>query len=82
MERYEEFLEAIRPEVPFGVTTIRIFRAPELVLLQVGYSISPTGESLTGEKDGDWLQKCVLIRHEDACGDPIFIDTSQRGFPV
>jgi hypothetical protein len=82
MEEYEEFLEAIRPEVSFGVTTIRVFRAPELASLQVGYAVSLSGESLTSDKDGDWLQKWVVIGHEDACGDPIFIDTSEGGFPV
>jgi hypothetical protein len=82
MEPYEKFLEALPSEVSFGYETIRVYRPPELASLQVGYSISLTGESLTGDKDGDWRRNWVAIGQEELCGDPIFIDTSEKGFPV
>jgi hypothetical protein len=37
---------------------------------------------LTGDQDGDWLQKWIVIGYEDLCGDPIFIDISVDEFPV
>jgi hypothetical protein len=69
-------------EVSFGVTTIRIIRAEELGPLQVGYASDPHGKPLTGEADGDWKTSWVVIGHDDTCGDPIFIDAAQEGFPV
>jgi hypothetical protein len=82
MQSCDQLLEAIQPEVSFGYTTIRIFRASELEPQQVGYSITPTGQSLTGDEDGDWRKNWLVIGYEDLCGDPIFIDTSQEEFPV
>jgi len=82
MQPYEEILGAIKPEVSFGYTTIRIFPISELAAEQVGYSITAIGQSLTGEKDGEWLKSWLVIGFEDLGGDPIFIDTSQEDFPV
>jgi hypothetical protein len=82
MKAYEQALESIRSEVSFGYETIRVYQAPELESLQVGYSVKPTGESLVGKEDGDWLKKWIVIGCEELCGDPIFIDTSVKGFPV
>ena len=82
MKAYEQALESIRSEVSFGYETIRVYQAPELESLQVGYSVKPTGESLVGDGDGDWLKKWVVIGSEELCGDPIFIDTSVEEFPV
>jgi len=82
MESYEKILEGILPEVSFGVETIHVCRASQLPDLQTGYSISPTGEQLTGTGAGDWRKEWVVIGYEDCCGDPIFIDSSARGFPV
>jgi hypothetical protein len=82
MEAYEKALEAVPREVSFGHETIRVFRGPELGPLQVGYSIGPTGESLAGDRDGNWLEKWLVIGYEELCGDPIFIDALAEGFPV
>lgn len=82
MEPFEKALEALRSEVSFGVTTIRVFRAEELGAAQIGYSISATGADLTGSNPGDWLKSWTVIGCEDACGDPIFVDVAQVGFPV
>lgn len=82
MEPYEQILEGILREVSFGVETIHVCRAPELSGLQTGYSISSTGEVLTGTGAGDWRKEWVVIAYEDCCGDPIFIDCSKNGYPV
>lgn len=82
MQTYENALKSIRPETSFGYETIRVFQAPELPSLQVGYSVKPTGECLIGDGDGDWHKRWLVVGYEELCGDPIFIDTSEEGFPV
>jgi hypothetical protein len=82
LEPYETILKAIRPKVSFGCATIHVDRPPELKSGQVGYSISPTGESLVGDKDGDWRSTWLVIGYDETCGDPIFIDRSKEGYPV
>jgi len=82
MKTYEALLETIEPEVSFGYETIHVLKSPELKSHQIGYSIGPTGKSLTGHRAGDWLEQWVAIGYEDLCGDPIFIDTLAPGFPV
>jgi hypothetical protein len=82
MKPYDKILESIRAETSFGFSTIRVYRPSELWKQQVGYSVGPAGEKLTGENDGDWLPAWTVIGHEGACGDPIFIDASADGFPV
>jgi hypothetical protein len=64
MEPYERAIDAIRPEVSIGFATIRVFRPSETKSQQVGFSVSPNGESLTGDKDGDWLQTWVAIGYQ------------------
>jgi len=75
-------LESLAPEVSIGYETIRMYKGPELESAQVGYAVTPAGESLTGDGDGDWLSKWLVIGYEELCGDPIFIDTSCEEFPV
>jgi len=82
MESYEKMLESIPSEVSLGYGTIRLYRAPEIQALQIGYSVSPTGEPLTGDRQGDWSTEWIVIGNEELNGDPIFIDTSKEGFPV
>src|SRR5258707_12456348 len=75
-------LNTIQAEVSFGCTTIHIYRPPELESGQIGYSISPTGQSLVGDSQGDWRRNWLIIGYSDAGGDPLFIDTSEKGYPV
>ena len=82
MESYEKILEGIRDEVSFGYETIRVYREPGLQARRIGYSINSTGEPLTGEQAGDWQREWVIIGYEECCGDPIFIDSLAKGFPV
>jgi hypothetical protein len=82
MEAYEPMLAAIKSEVSLGSTTIRVYRSSELASGQVGYSISPTGEVLSGDRDGEWSRLWLVIGYDEACGDPIFIDRAEEGYPV
>jgi hypothetical protein len=40
------------------------------------------GQSLIGDKKGDWRGHWVIIGYAEQCGDPIFIDKSAANFPV
>jgi hypothetical protein len=82
MHSYEPLLSATRPETSLGCTTIYVYRPSELGARQTGYSISPTGASLVGNKDGDWRRSWLVIGSDDTSGDPIFIDTSEESYPV
>jgi hypothetical protein len=82
MDKYEATLDAIKPEVSFGCTTIRVYRPRDLPSGQVGYSVSPSGEILSGDNDGDWRPTWLVIGYDETLGDPIFIDRTEEGYPV
>jgi hypothetical protein len=82
MKAYEEILTSIPTEVSFGYATIQMYRPSELEQYQVGYSVNPAGVSLIGGNNGDWHKEWLVIGHEGRCGDPLFIDVSQDGYPV
>jgi hypothetical protein len=82
MKSYEKILEGIMGKVSFGYQTIRVYREPELRTLQVGYSVSQSGENLIGNQPGDWRAEWIVIGYEECCGDPVFIDSSKEDFPV
>jgi len=79
---YEKIVESLPFEVSLGYETIRIYQGSERESSQVGYSVTSSGESLTGDGDGDWHPHWIVIGYEELCGDPIFIDTACDGFPV
>ena len=64
MEQYEKILETLNPGMSFGVGGIRVYRPEELRSMQIGYSVSPSGEPLTGDKSGDWLKSWGAIGHD------------------
>ncbi len=82
MDPHEKILEGVRPEVAFGFSTIHIFRSAEIGSAQIGYAGDPAGNSLAGNKGGDWQKNWIAIGYEGTCGDPIFIDKALAGFPV
>jgi hypothetical protein len=59
--------------IDYGVGAIVLFNPAELAEGQIGYSITPDGTTLIGDGDGDWHYDWLVIGHEDACGDPIFM---------
>jgi hypothetical protein len=78
MDSYEDVFERIPSDVSLGYHTIRVYRGPAVQVLQIGYSVRPTGEPL----ETDWRKEWVVIGYEECCGDPIFLDSSVDGFPV
>ena len=82
MDAYESILVAIKSELSFGCSTIRVYHPSELASGQVGYSVSSTGEILSGDRDGDWHKDWLVIGCDETCGDPIFIDRDEEGYPV
>jgi len=68
-------------EVSFGVGGLLLFEAAEVDARQVGYSVAPDGSSLCGGS-GRWRPTWIVIGYETACGDPLFIDTSDPALPV
>jgi hypothetical protein len=82
MKLYEQLLEMINAEVSFGYSTIHVYRAAELATGQVGYSVSPEGDILSGNGEGDWRDTWIVIGYDEILGDPIFIDTAEDTYPV
>jgi hypothetical protein len=69
-------------QVSLGYTTVAIFSESELEEAQLGYGVSDSGETFTGEKKGDWKKSWLVIGSEDLCGDPIFVDLDAPELPV
>ena len=69
-------------EISYGYGGLKLFEADELDAAQVGYSVGPDGESFCGAKPGDWRASWIVIGHETALGDPLFIDMAAAGPPV
>ncbi|MGG5460869.1 hypothetical protein [Clostridium sp. B9] len=83
IKRYKELRNKIEPEyVSIDLQGIYLFNSDEIEKAQVGYSITPEGESLVGKEAGDWKAEWLVIGYEDLIGDPIFIDCSNYDYPV
>lgn len=81
-KRYKEIRKALPGEVSFGCGGISLSAVEGLEQEQVGYSMAADGTTLCKEQDGAWRASWVVIGHETACGDPIFIDTATEAMPV
>jgi hypothetical protein len=62
-------------EIAYGVGGVELYDLGELDAAQLGYSVHPNGRSLVGSSPGEWQQDWIVIGHETACGDPIFLST-------
>jgi len=69
-------------EVSYGVGGIELLSNGELEEGQIGYSIGSDGASLSGDGEGDWRNSWIVVGRETACGDPLFIDTTDPLLPV
>lgn len=77
----------LRSAVPFqsvslGYMRVTLFKPDKLAKVQIGYSVGPEGEKLTGSEKGDWKDTWFVIADEDQCGDPIFVDLASKDLPV
>ena len=82
----QQFIEIRRTvlfdEVSLGYETIRIIPVDDLIDEQEGYSITPSGEDLTGDGLGDWRSSWLVIGRDESVGDPIFVDLAANDLPV
>lgn len=69
-------------EISYGYGGLKLLEADELDEGQIGYSVSPDGQSFCGVRPGDWRASWIVIGHDTGLGDPLFIDMSDVGVPV
>jgi hypothetical protein len=69
-------------EISFGCGGLHLYDMSEIEDAQVGYSIARDGTSLCGAEDGAWRPNWIVIGYETACGDPLFLETSNPALPV
>lgn len=82
-DAYLELLRSVstrRVQIGYGGVTIAAEDA--LDEAQIGYSVDPQGNSLTGEGEDDWRPSWLVIGHELREHDPIFVDLAEPGMPV
>jgi hypothetical protein len=68
--------------IEYGTGGVYLYRIDELTGAQVGYGVSSGGASLCGKRSGDWRESWIVIGHDLALGDPLFVDVSISGIPV
>jgi hypothetical protein len=78
----EQLLMEMPSSVSFGHSSVLLWHPSELEKRQLGYSTTPDGTSLCGDRDGDWRSSWLAIGIEGECGDPLLIDTAGPGYPV
>ena len=82
-DRYAAWRNALGfDDISYGVGGIRIFPLAEIDEGQIGYSLSPDGDSLCDGAEGSWKPEWVVIGYETGLGDPIILDTSNSDFQV
>jgi hypothetical protein len=81
--QYAPWLDSLGfQEISYDVGGLKLFTPEELEEAQVGYSRSAEGQSFCNGDPESWKPQWLVIGHETALGDPIFIDTSASGLPV
>jgi hypothetical protein len=81
--QYAEMRNEVKLEsVSFGMTTVTLFKTDKLEQAQIGFSVHPNGETLSGSSEGDWQKSWLVIGEEDLCGDPIFTDLDSEKLPI
>lgn len=60
---------------------IELAPASGLAAAQVGYAVTPSGESLL-DPDGGWQSEWLIIGQETLLGDPVFVDLDEPALPV
>jgi len=69
-------------EVAYGCGGIKLFGGADIEQGQIGYAVTPEGNSLCSRDRGAWRSNWTVIGYEIACGDPLFIDTDHSALPV
>jgi hypothetical protein len=66
----------VTSEIHFGYTGIALVPIEKIPEAQLGYSVIPDGDTT------DWKDSWLVVGHDIALGDPIFIDGSIKDLPV
>jgi hypothetical protein len=83
VDRYRQVHAMLgQTEVSLGYRTVALARPDDLDEAQLGYGRAPDGMDLAGTADGDWNRSWVVVGHDDECGDPVFVDTAVKDWPV
>lgn len=69
-------------DVSLGYQTVRLIPVDELNEAQQGYSITESGEALTGDYEGAWKSNWLVIARDELLGDPLFVDLDEEDLPV
>jgi len=69
-------------EISFGAGGVRLEQLDQIDQAQIGYSVSPQGESFCTGQSGDWQENWLVIGNDTALGDPLIIDTAAANLPV
>ena len=69
-------------EVFFGSLGFYIAKSDQINEMQLGYSVHPDGNDLSGTNEGDWIKEWIVIGHDTELGDPFFVDSRDQNFPV
>lgn len=65
-----------------GYDEIYLFEIDDIEKEQVGYSIDKEGNSLITNEEGSWRNNWLVIGYSENTGDPFFVNTLLKGFPV
>jgi len=57
-------------------------RQESLLETQLGYRITPGGETLIGEGENHWRSSWLVVGWDEDSGDPLFVDLADRDLPV
>jgi hypothetical protein len=69
-------------DVSLGYQTVKLIPVHELNEAQLGYSITESGETITGDYEGDWKRNWLVIARDELLGDPLFVDLNEEDLPV
>lgn len=68
--------------ISIGYDVICLFEIKDIEKEQVGYSIDKEGNSLITNDEGSWKSNWLVIGFSENTGDPFFVDTAVKEFPV
>ena len=63
-------------------TSFHLFSKDEFEEGQLGYREDEEGNSFVGNNEGDWKENWFVIGYDEDLGDPIFVDISNKNYPV
>ena len=81
-EEVATLLDGAPATVQVGESTFELIAAAQLGDAQVGFAVDPGGDSLTGDRPGDWRPEWIVVGTDADLGDPLFVDLRSTELPV